>query len=73
MTLPDSIKQARKTAGLTQAEAAALIHSKLRTWQDQESGKARMHQATWELFCIAVGVVSADDVKARYAALKGKR
>lgn len=57
MTLPDSIKQARKTAGLTQAEAAALIHSKLRTWQDWEAGKAKIHAGLWELFLLKIEVL----------------
>ena len=47
---PQQIVALRKTAGLTQTQAAELIHSKLRTWQDWESGKAKMHEAHWELF-----------------------
>ena len=47
---PAEIRTARKDAGLTQTEAAHLIHSTLRTWQDWESGKARMHAGLWELF-----------------------
>lgn len=41
---------ARTARGLTQTEAAALIHSTLRTWQDWEAGIARMHPGLWELF-----------------------
>lgn len=47
---PAEIRQAREAAGLTQPEAAALIHSTLRTWQDWEAGIARMHAGLWELF-----------------------
>lgn len=47
---PAQIKEARVTAGLSQSEAAALIFSKLRTWQDWEAGKAKMHPGLWELF-----------------------
>jgi DNA-binding transcriptional regulator YiaG len=46
---------ARDAAGLSQSEAAALIYSKLRTWQDWEAGIARMHRGLWELFCIKTG------------------
>ena len=50
--LPDEIRSAREAAGLSQSAAAALIHSTLRTWQDWEAGKARMHPGLWELFRI---------------------
>ena len=47
---PEQIRAAREAAGLSQSAAAALIHSTLRTWQDWEAGKARMHPGLWELF-----------------------
>lgn len=47
---PTEIKAAREAAFLTQTKAAALVCSKLRTWQDWEAGKARMHPGLWELF-----------------------
>lgn len=50
MTTSADIKEARKKAGLTQTQAAHLIHSTLRTWQDWEAGKAKMHAGLWELF-----------------------
>jgi len=46
------IKLARDALGLTQHEAATLIHSTRRTWQDWEAGVARMHCGLWELFKI---------------------
>ncbi|NNF83513.1 MAG: helix-turn-helix transcriptional regulator [Flavobacteriaceae bacterium] len=49
---PESIKQTRKEAGLTQTKAAELIYFKLRTWQDWEAGIAKMHPSAWELFLI---------------------
>jgi DNA-binding transcriptional regulator YiaG len=49
---PDAIRAAREAAGLSQSSAAELIHSTLRTWQDWEAGKARMHPGLWELFRI---------------------
>lgn len=48
----DDIKTARKHARLSQTDAASLIHSTLRTWQDWEAGKAKMHAGLWELFLL---------------------
>lgn len=47
---PAQIKEARQQAGLSQSAAAELIYSTLRTWQDWEAGKAKMHPGLWELF-----------------------
>jgi DNA-binding transcriptional regulator YiaG len=49
---PEQIRAAREAAGLTQTAAATLVHSTLRTWQDWEAGKARMHPGLFELFRI---------------------
>jgi DNA-binding transcriptional regulator YiaG len=54
---PADIIAAREAAGLTQTEAAELVHSALRTWQQWEAepgtdGHRRMHPAFWELFLI---------------------
>lgn len=51
------IRAAREGAGLSQTEAAALIDSALRSWQDWESGRRRMHPAFWRLFLIETHVV----------------
>ena len=51
---PAEVRAAREAAGLTQTEAAAAIYSTLRTWQDWEAGKARMHPGLWELFGLKV-------------------
>lgn len=53
---PDEIFGCRFNARLTQTQAAELVHSTLRTWQDWEAGKARMHPGLWELFCLKVGI-----------------
>lgn len=37
---------------LTQTRAAMLVCAKLRTWQDWESGTARMHPGLWQLFLL---------------------
>lgn len=51
---PEQIAKKRKAAHLTQEAAAALIHGKLRTWQEWEGGRAGMHPGLWELFTIKV-------------------
>lgn len=47
---PTEIRAAREAAGLTQTQAAALLHSALRAWQRWEAGDRAMHPAFWELF-----------------------
>ncbi len=49
---PEEIRQARNNRGLTQTEAAALVYAPLRTWQDWEGAKTKMHPAIFELFKI---------------------
>lgn len=47
---PAAIKMARAKAGLTQTDAANVIYSTLRTWQDWEGGISHMHPGLWELW-----------------------
>ena len=52
---PADIIAARKAAGLTQTQAAHLVHGTLRAWQgweapDSQPGARRMHPGLWELF-----------------------
>lgn len=49
---PSEILRAREDAGLTQQQAADLLFSSWRTWQDWERGERRMHPASWEAFNI---------------------
>jgi DNA-binding transcriptional regulator YiaG len=51
---PTEIKSARLRAGLTQVQAAEVIYSTKRTWQDWERGLNSMHPALWELFKLKV-------------------
>lgn len=44
------IKKMRELAGLTQTQAAQLVHIKLRQWQRYEAGDAAMPLAHLELF-----------------------
>lgn len=48
--MPADIRAARDAANLTQSQAAAVVHSGLRTWQQWEAGDRKMHPAFWELF-----------------------
>jgi len=52
---PAAIRAAREAAGLTQAKAAALVHTDARSWRRWEHGERAMHAAFWELFRIKCG------------------
>ena len=52
---PEQIKQSRLNAGLTQAQAAAVIHKKLLAWQRYEAGDRGMDTALFELFLMKTG------------------
>jgi DNA (cytosine-5)-methyltransferase 1 len=52
---PEEVKAARAAAGLTQAEAAAVIYCGWRAWQEWEAGNRKMHPAFWELWALKVG------------------
>ena len=54
---PAEIRAARELSGLTQTQAAALVCSKLRTWQQWEAGDRGMHPGVWMLF----GLLLADN------------
>lgn len=60
---PEEIKAARSAAGLTQTEAAALVHSTLSAWQRWEQGERRMPPGLWELFGIKTGLSLRADIK----------
>lgn len=49
---PYEIIGMRINARLTQKQAADLVFSGLRTWQQWEAGDRRMHPGIWELFLI---------------------
>lgn len=49
---PSEIKSRRKAAGLTQSEAAALVHCHVNVWQKYEYGTLNMIPCRWELFCL---------------------
>lgn len=47
---PAGIRQARKAAGLTQAQAGQVIGASRRAWQEWEAGRRNMPPAKMELF-----------------------
>lgn len=51
---PVAIKLMREANLLTQSEAARVVGSKLRTWQQWEAGSRKMHPGLWELFNIKI-------------------
>lgn len=50
----EQIARVRNNAGLTQTQAAELLHKNLRTWQKWEGGDSKMDAAYWELFNIKI-------------------
>ncbi|MBP8813410.1 MAG: helix-turn-helix transcriptional regulator [Laribacter sp.] len=51
----EEIRDARKAVGLTQAQAAELVHASLNGWHQWEKGLRPMGLAHWELFLIKTG------------------
>ncbi|QXW20370.1 XRE family transcriptional regulator (plasmid) [Comamonas aquatica] len=62
---PSQIIAVREGMGLTQSEAASLVHSVLRSWQQWEAGDRKMKPAVWELFCLKCGVMQLAKVHKR--------
>ena len=52
---PATIKATREAKGLTQEQAAMLIGSSPRTWQEWEQGRRNMPVSKWALFLIMIG------------------
>lgn len=59
---PAEIREARESVGMTQTEAAQVIYSTLRAWQEWEAepredstAGRRMHPGLFELFLIKTG------------------
>ena len=49
---PDEVRALRLAHKQTQAQAAELVHMRVRAWQKYEGGEAAMHPAVWELYRI---------------------
>ena len=52
---PDDIVKIRNNAQLTQKQAADIVFSGLRTWQQWEAGDRRMHPALFDYFLLKTG------------------
>ena len=52
---PEEIISARLSAGLTQADAAAIVYTTDRHWSNWERGVSKMPKASWRLFCLLTG------------------
>lgn len=63
---PEKVFQARQAAGLSQAQAAALVHlgSPVR-WSEYERGTRTIDAARWELFLLLTDQHPAKSVIAR--------
>lgn len=59
---PPEIRQARESAGLSQAKAAARALVSLRAWIKYESGERNIPAPTWSLFLLRSGVISLSDL-----------
>ena len=61
---PKQIRSARNKAGLTQTNAALLVYSTLRTWQNWESEKVpdQMHPAIFQLFLLKTKQIKLKDI-----------
>lgn len=61
---PAQVRRAREDAGLTLEQAAALVYTTWRSWQNWEADRdsaehRRMHAATWELFQVKLAARAA--------------
>jgi len=52
---PDEIVGMRINAALTQQQAADIVYSGLRTWQQWEAGDRRMNPAIFDYFLLKTG------------------
>lgn len=50
------VKDGRAKAGLTQTQAANVVHATHRAWQRWEAGDRAMSAADWELFQLKTGI-----------------
>lgn len=57
---PTEIRTARESAGLTQQQAATVVHVGTNTWRHWEAGRSPIHPGLWELFLIKTGKIPID-------------
>ena len=59
---PEQVLEARTAAGLTQKEAAALVHrGRAVRWSEWERGTIHMQPDAWELFLLKSGLKTQGD------------
>lgn len=63
----NELKLFREKLGLTQNQAASMVHSSLRAWQQWESGKRQMHPAIRELFMIKAKINEQESLNMSFA------
>ena len=51
---PQQIRKTRKDAGLTQKQAAELVHVSMRQWRRWEAGD-KINMTAWKLFLYEIG------------------
>ncbi len=56
MPTPAAIRDARVTAGMTQAQAAALVLASKSGWRKWEAGERNMPPLTWEYWRVLSGL-----------------
>ena len=61
----EEVKAARASAGLTQPEAAKLVHRTTSAWARWEGGERNMPADTWELFNIKLKDLSMPEAPAK--------
>lgn len=72
---PAEVRAAREKAGLTQAEAADVIHGSTRAWENWETEgdeQRRMHPGLFELFLAKTGQMRKEYYDKLLAAKEGK-
>lgn len=52
----NSLKEMRRSVGITATQAAEIVRTDLRNWQRWESGETQIPEAAIELFCIKNGL-----------------
>lgn len=60
---PKQVRKAREKAGLSRADAAALVYRSVRVWEKYETGERNMDPAVWELWQMKVNTSSGDRSK----------
>ena len=60
---PQQVRDARKSAGMSQEAAALTIYASARAWQDWEGGQRRMPGGMLELFRLKTGQLALADIQ----------